>query len=119
MFGATDTVQYDQIGEMVMLLAGFKEPSVPSDKCVRQVPLSGGMGGCCRAQNFFLRPSLTGSPAARGAVVQAILEALGIPLKPCDHPFTDLPNDDPYASALATGYALGLVTGYTNADGVL
>jgi hypothetical protein len=58
------------------------------------------------------------TPATRGAVVQTLLEALGIPLRANAHvSYHDLPGTNPYAKAIATATALGILSGDTNPDG--
>lgn len=50
-------------------------------------------------------------PASRGDVLQTILEALDIPLEGNDLPYSDVPEGSKYAKAIATGTALGIVSG--------
>jgi len=59
------------------------------------------------------------APATRGEVLQVILEAMGIPTGiKVAAPFSDVPADHPYAQAIATAAAYGLVSGDTDAWGV-
>jgi hypothetical protein len=58
------------------------------------------------------------APATRGAVVQTLLEALGIPLQDAlATPYTDLRRTHPHARAIATATALGILSGDTDAAG--
>ena len=58
------------------------------------------------------------TPATRGAVIQTILEAMGIPTDakvPC--PFTDVSASNPYGPAITVAAVYGLVSGDTDANG--
>jgi hypothetical protein len=57
------------------------------------------------------------SPATRGAVIQTILEVMGIPIANQNPTFTDVPADHPYARAIATATFYGLISGDTDEQG--
>lgn len=58
------------------------------------------------------------SPATRGAVIQTILEVMGIPTGiKIAAPFSDVPSNHPYAQAIATAAAYGLIGGDTDVNG--
>jgi hypothetical protein len=57
-------------------------------------------------------------PATRGAVIQTLLEVLGIPTDiKIPSPFGDVVENSPYAKAIITAFAYGLVSGDLDADG--
>ncbi|HAI97988.1 TPA: hypothetical protein DCL30_00390, partial [Candidatus Peribacteria bacterium] len=57
-------------------------------------------------------------PATRGAVIQTLLEVLGIPTgAKAPSPFEDLPNNHPYAPAIVVATTYGLVSGDLDASG--
>lgn len=58
-------------------------------------------------------------PATRGQVIQTILEAFGIPMERKMPALRDVPATHPYAAAIATAQALGIVSGDTDAAGRL
>ncbi|MBP9773081.1 MAG: SH3 domain-containing protein [Candidatus Peribacteraceae bacterium] len=118
LFGPNDSVQYDHIAKMVMLMVGSKESPSPSvNVSARGTWAEGWVAAAERKISLYNRALVVQTEAPRGAVVQTILEAVGVPLKHYVHTFSDVRDSNPYASALATGYALGLVTGYKDANG--
>ncbi|MDO8469227.1 MAG: S-layer homology domain-containing protein, partial [Candidatus Peribacter sp.] len=64
-------------------------------------------------------PSLdVNKPATRGAVIQTLLEVLGIPTGiKIASTFSDVPSSHPYAQAITTAAAYGLIQGDTDASG--
>jgi hypothetical protein len=64
-------------------------------------------------------PSLdVNKPATRGAVIQTLLEVLKIPTDiKIPSPFEDVTENTPYAKAITTAFAYGLVSGDLDADG--
>ncbi|MDD5103428.1 MAG: S-layer homology domain-containing protein, partial [Candidatus Peribacteraceae bacterium] len=57
-------------------------------------------------------------PATRGAVIQTLLEVLGIPTGPkAETSYTDVPSSHPYARAIAMATYLELVSGDLDASG--
>ncbi|MDD5041448.1 MAG: S-layer homology domain-containing protein [Candidatus Peribacteraceae bacterium] len=64
-------------------------------------------------------PSLdVNKPATRGAVIQTLLEVLGIPTGPkAETSYTDVPSSHPYARAIAMATYLELVSGDLDASG--
>lgn len=57
-------------------------------------------------------------PATRGAVIQTVVEALGIPMRGDGiNPFSDLSASNAYAKAITTAASLGIISGDTDQHG--
>ena len=60
------------------------------------------------------------SPATRGAVIQTVLETLGVNIeKELDNPYKDVSKSNKFADAIFTATKLGIVAGDTKRDGSL
>lgn len=58
-------------------------------------------------------------PATRGAVIQTIVEVLGLPLEEATEEYTDLRTSHPHAQAIITATRFGIITGDTDSEGNL
>lgn len=124
LFGPENSVTYAEIAKMGLEMAEADIASV-SDKPRNASALGQWSEGYIRLaedRNFSVYiPSLNVNAAAtRGAVIQTILEAIGIPIVPqAENPYTDLPGDHPYADAILTATTHDIVHGDTDAAGNL
>ena len=122
-FGVTNRVTKGELLKMA-LGAGGKSPDVttktaPQNRTARgtwaapYVKLAEDMNlTICRTN-----PDVTGS-ASRGEVIQTILEVMGIPTAiKLSSPFTDVPDTHPFAKAITTASAFGLVEGDMDTQG--
>jgi len=55
--------------------------------------------------------------ATRGEVIEALLQAMGVPVTTSQSSFTDLSSSNPHADAITTAARLGIVRGDTDAEG--
>jgi hypothetical protein len=120
-FGVTNPVTFAEVLKMALNAAGKDADSLPPP---RNTSAQGTWASSFVAEAEALAlsvfaPSLdVHTPASRGAVVQTILEVMGIPTGiKIDAPFTDVPSNHPYAQAIATAAAYGLISGDTDAQG--
>lgn len=111
-FGPADSISLGQLAKVATQLKGMNisqgkgnEWARPFVEAARDMKLT--------AFSNKIDPRL---PASRGAVLQTLLEALDIPLEENDLPFSDVPAGSMYAKAIATGTALGIVSGDDNAS---
>jgi hypothetical protein len=122
LFGPGDPVTYAQLAKMA-LATGHHDVSsaggLPQNRSARGQWSQPYIRLAETLRLSAYSPSLdVNAPASRGAVVQTILESLGIPLQAdAPNPFHDLSVRDPYRKALTTAAALGLISGDTGADG--
>ena len=56
-------------------------------------------------------------PATRGAVIQTLLEVLGITIGKTPATYEDVPKNHPYSTAIAAATFFGLVQGDLDAEG--
>ncbi len=107
-YGPTDSITWGQLAKVVLRLAKVEVP-VASEKEDWYVPY---MRTAKTLHYSAFKGSITASAAVtRGAVVVTILEALDIPIKNGELPYSDVPTDSPYADAIATATTLGIVSG--------
>jgi hypothetical protein len=67
---------------------------------------------------FFLASPDVRKPTPRGAIIEATLQALGLPFTtPTTNPFKDLPSSHPHGLAILTAHSLGVIKGDTDAQG--
>lgn len=108
LYGPGDSITVGQLAKVVALLA--KKPvrevrgndwAIPFVAAAKALKLTA-----------FQDAVTAEAPATRGAVIQAILEALGIPLQQGgDLPYVDVAPGSPYARGILTATMLGIVSG--------
>ncbi|MFA6523156.1 MAG: S-layer homology domain-containing protein [Candidatus Peribacteraceae bacterium] len=120
-FGVTDPVTFAEILKMALKASGKESDSLPPP---RNVSARGTWASVFVAQaesmglTVFAPDLDVHVPATRGAVIQTLLEVLGIPTGiKIAVPFTDVSSDHPYAQAIATAAAYGLIEGDKDAGG--
>ncbi len=106
-YGPTDSISLEQLAKVATQLKGmdisqgegneWAQPFVDAAKTMHLTAFS-----------KKINPRM---PASRGEVLQTILEALSIPLTGTDLSYSDVPAGSRYATAIATGTALGIVSG--------
>lgn len=108
LYGPSDSITMGQLAKIALRLANADVPEakkgedwhVPFVRTAKSLELSS-----------FLGRVDASSPAARGAVIHTLLEALDIPTKHGPLPYSDVPTDSEYAAAIATATSLGIVSG--------
>ena len=119
-FGVTNPVSFAEVLKMAWNAAENDLGALPPP---RNVSAQGTWASIFVAQaedmslSVFTPNLNVNTPASRGAVIQIILEVLKLPIANQNPSFSDVPNDHPYAHAIATASFYGLITGDTNADG--
>jgi len=120
-FGVTNPVTFAEIVKMALNAAEKESGNLPPP---RNTSAQGtwAAGFVAQAETMSLSvfsPKLNvHSPATRGAVIQTILEVMGIPTGiKIAAPFSDVPSNHPYAQAIATAAAYGLIGGDTDVNG--
>jgi len=118
-FGPGNPVTFAEILKMALLSAGRplssgapQNPSAQQDWSAPYVKTAEDL-----RLSLYLSSLDVRLPATRGQVIQTILEAFGTPIVPGQSPFSDLPSSSPYAAAIQTAYALGILSGDTDAAG--
>jgi hypothetical protein len=106
-YGPADSISLGQLAKVATQLKGMNIPQGKANEWARPFVET--------AKNMHLTafsdkidPRMR---ASRGDVLQTILEALDIPLEGNDLPYSDVPEGSMYAKAIATGTALGIVSG--------
>lgn len=108
LYGPSDSITMGQLAKIALRLAEADVPGAkkgedwhaPFTRTAKSLGLTAFAGRVDAA-----------SPAARGAVVHTILEALGIDPAKGDIPYSDVPADSPYAESIVTATKLGIVSG--------
>ncbi len=114
-FGPGDAVTYAQLAKMG-LAAADKTVSAggSSNATARGTWADGYIAAAEQLHLSVYGTSLNvNKPAKRGAVVQTLLELWGIPTVGGPNPYADLPSSHPYAKALLTATAMGIIQGDT------
>ena len=123
LYGPANSVTYAEIAKMALEVAG---ENIPADAGIPTNPTARGEWSeryIATAEDRGLSVYLTlpnvNMPASRGAVIQSVLEAVGIPIVHYEqNPYYDLLNSHPYADAILTATTLGIIRGDTDERGV-
>ncbi|MDD5074759.1 MAG: DUF2341 domain-containing protein [Candidatus Peribacteraceae bacterium] len=119
-FGVGNPVTYAEVLKMALNAAKKDMTSLPPP---RNTSAQGtwAAGFVAQAEALSLSvftPSLNVQmPASRGAVIQTILEVMGVPVANQSPTFSDVPANNPYARAIATASFYGLISGDTDSQG--
>jgi len=120
-FGVANPVTYAEVLKMALRAANKDAVPLPPP---RNASAQGTWASPFVAQAESLglslfTPSLNvHMPAPRGAVIQTILEVIGLPIADQDPAFSDVPPGHLHASAIATAAFYGLIGGDTDAQGI-
>jgi len=106
-YGPADSISLGQLAKVATQLKGMNLPQGEGNAWARPF-VEAAKNMKLTAFSNKIDPRL---PASRGDVLQTILEALDIPLEGNDLPYSDVPEGSMYAKAIATGTALGIVSG--------
>jgi hypothetical protein len=119
LFGPANPVTHAEILKMALAAAGTPlSPGVPRNRFARAdwsaayVKTAEDLGLSVYGPSLDVR-----LPATRAQVVQTILEVFHVETTQGDNPFSDLPDSSPFAPAVETAHALGLIGGDTDAEG--
>ena len=121
-FGVANPVTFAETLKMALKASGRQMENLPPP---RNLSAQGTWAASFVAQAESLSLSVftpqlnVNSPAPRGAVIQTILEVMGIPVAKQLSTFSDVPSDHPYSSAIATAAFYGLISGDTDSKGNL
>jgi|GEM_PF-1706353 len=120
-FGVANPVTYAEVLKMALEATDVKIDGLPPP---RNISAKGTWASAyvAKAETLALavfNPDLdVNQSATRGAVIQTILEVMGIPTDiKIPSPFTDVPSTNIYAKAITTAAAYGLVQGDNDASG--
>ncbi|MDD5025921.1 MAG: S-layer homology domain-containing protein [Candidatus Peribacteraceae bacterium] len=122
-FGVTNPVTYAEVLKMAMQASDeafdLRGLPPPRNKSAQGTWAAAYVAKAEALQLSVFAPSLdTNRPATRGAVIQTILETVGIPTgAKAKSSFSDLSNDHPYAPAIVVATTYGLVSGDMDASG--
>ncbi|MFA5273524.1 MAG: FG-GAP-like repeat-containing protein [Candidatus Peribacter sp.] len=119
-FGVGNPVTYAEVLKMALNVAGKSAGNLPPPRnASAQGTWASSYVAQAEAMNLSVfTPSLdVRQPATRGAVIQTILETMGIPIANQSSAFSDFPPDHPYAKAIATAAFYGLIGGDTDDQG--
>jgi hypothetical protein len=118
-FGPGNPVTYAEVAKMAILGAGLS-PSTDTPKN-RSAQNQWSASYIAKAEELALSPYTpsinVNQPISRAEALEAILEAFQIPMTVSTSVYTDVPVQTPYAQAILTATALGIVNGDTDADG--
>ncbi len=107
-YGPSDPITLGQLAKVAMTL---KEVDVPGNTTGDQWALPYLDAAKAAQLTAFIDRLDANAQASRGAVIQTILEALGIPLTELSSSFDDVRVNSPYAKAIATAEKLGIISG--------
>jgi len=120
-FGVTNPVTFAETLKMALNAAGKETGNLPPPRnASAQGTWAAGFVAQAEALSLSLfSPKLNvHSSATRGAVIQTILEVMGIPTAAkTPSSFKDVPHDHPYAPAIVVATTYGLVTGDLDSSG--
>ncbi len=107
LYGPADPITLGQLAKVGALLG--QHPVSPVVGSAWATPYI----AAAKAAKFtvFLSSVDANAPATRGAVIQTILEALGITIEASASVYSDVPASHPYAAAITTATKLGIVSG--------
>ncbi len=116
LFGPGDPVTYAQLAKMGLAAAHRDITATATDNVSAKGRWS--QGYIATAQKLGLKVYSsdldTNRPAHRGAVIQTLLDLWGIAAVGGENPYSDLPASHPYAKALFTATAMGIIRGESN-----
>ncbi|MFA6523153.1 MAG: FG-GAP-like repeat-containing protein [Candidatus Peribacteraceae bacterium] len=122
-FGVEQPVTFAEVLKMALEAAGadLKGVPPPRNRSAQDTWASAYVAKAEALQLSVFQPDVdVAQPATRGAVIQTLLEVLGIPTSiKITSPFTDVSSDHRYAQAIATAAAYGIIEGDKDADGNL
>ncbi len=124
LFGPADAVLNGQMAKLILQLSGADARAVVG-RPANQTSLGDWSEPYVRWAedrqiSFFLSYPDVRQPTPRGAIVEALLQGLGIAINPgTTNPFSDLPPSHRYAAAILTAHAMGVIRGDTDAQGNL
>ncbi len=119
-FGVEQPITYAEVLKMALEAANVDLKGAPPSRnlSVRDSWAAPYVATAEALQLSVFRPDLdVNQPATRGAVIQTILEVLKIPVAKQQPSFTDVPQDHPFAHAIATAAFYGFVEGDKGPDG--
>ncbi|MFA6509515.1 MAG: LamG-like jellyroll fold domain-containing protein [Candidatus Peribacteraceae bacterium] len=122
-FGVENPVTYAEVLKMALEAAAVSLEGAPPPRnlSAKNLWASAYVGKAEQMQLTVFVPTLdVNAPATRGAVVQTILETLKMHTDiKLPSPYTDVPEGSPFAKAIITATAYGLVQGDTAPDGTV
>ena len=122
LFGPANAVTYAEIAKMALETAGKDVSAVSGAPANNSAQNQWSANYIKLAEDLKLSVYTSSldvnTPATRGAVVQTILESLGIAIDPAaSNPYKDLRATQEHAAALLTATKLGIIAGDTDAAG--
>ena len=121
-FGVVNPVTYAEILKMALEAAGtdLKGVPPPRNNTAQNTWASPYVAKAEALQLSVFRPALdVNAPATRGAVIQTVLEALGITIGKTFATYEDVPQDHSFSAAIASATFFGLIEGDKDANGAL
>jgi hypothetical protein len=118
-FGVSNAVTYAEVLKMALEASDTKVAGTPRNASAAGTWASAYVATAESLQLSLFTPAIdVHAPASRGAVIQTILEVLGIPTDiKIPSPFSDVVESHVHANAIITAAAFGLVEGDTAPDG--
>jgi len=117
-FGPSDPVTVGQIIKIALLTGGHELPiptGIPRNKTATD--WSAPYVALAERRQLALASENVSRIATRGEVIEALLQAMGVPVTTSQSSFTDLSSSNPHADAITTAARLGIVRGDTDAEG--
>ena len=124
-FGPADSVTVEQVAKMAVLAA-----DIDPFACLGTLKNTSALGSwseryvlCAESKGWAIYGEATvdvARPATRSEVVVTLLQAYGVRIAPISGTlFEDVTRSTPYGAAIETAAQLGIVSGYSDAEGVL
>lgn len=121
-FGVGNPITYAEVLKMAIETAGTKLKGGSPRNVSAQSTWASSYVKAAEDEHFavFIPTLDVNTPATRGAVIQTILEAMGISTgAKVPSPFTDVSPSNPYGPAITVAAVYGLIEGDTDAEGNL